>query len=602
MADLHDQPRADLGAGTPAESEAGAAALDTLRHSTAHLMAAAVVELFPGTEYAIGPPIQDGFYYDFLLPAERRLSPDDLPQVEARMRAIAARRPPFERVELSRQEALAEFRRRGQRFKVEILEAIPDGETITCYRTGDFLDLCRGPHLADAGAIPVFRLLHPAGAYWRGDERNPMLQRLYGTAWFSAAAQDEHLRRLAEAERRDHRRLGRELELYSIEEAMGQGLILWHPRGAAIRELIEDHWRRAHRQAGYQLVYSPHVAKEELWETSHHLQFFADDMWGAVEMEGARYRLKPMNCPFHILIYGSRTRSYRELPLRLGELGTVYRNERSGVLHGLLRVRGFTQDDAHIFCTEDQVADEVDKVVGFSRAMLRTFGFEDLAITLGTRPEKAAGAAADWDRAEGILADTLGRHGLRHRVDRGGGAFYGPKIDISVRDALGRAWQCATIQFDFTNPENFGLTYVGADGAGHRPVMVHRTLLGSMERFLGVLIEHYAGAFPVWLAPVQVQLITVSDDQLPFARQAAARLRQAGIRVEVPDRPGERMQAKIRDGERQKVPYLGVIGPREAIADLVHLRDTRSKVQAPTTLEALVDRLRAEGRPPEIPV
>ncbi len=583
----------------PAGDPAGPA-LDTLRHSAAHLMAAAVVELFPGTAYAIGPPVADGFYYDFLLPGGRRLTPEDLGPVERRMREIAARRPAFERVECSREEALQTFTRLRQPFKVEIVEGLPAGETISCYRTGDFFDLCRGPHVADAGAIPAFRLLHPAGAYWRGDERNPMLQRIYGTAFFSAAELEAHLERRREAERRDHRRLGRELELYSADEELGGGLILWHPRGAIVREAIEDHWRRAHRADGYDLVFSPHIAHEQLWVTSHHLEFYADDMYGPVEVEGQRYRLRPMNCPFHILIYRSRTRSYRELPLRLAELGTVYRNERSGVLHGLLRVRGFTQDDAHIFCTEAEVEEELARVVAFSHAMLATFGFHDLEVALSTRPARAAGDPARWEWAEAILARALERRGLGHRVDPGGGAFYGPKIDISVRDALGRAWQCATVQFDFIQPENFGLEYVGADGAPHRPLMVHRTLLGSMERFLGVLIEHHAGAFPLWLAPVQLQLVTVGDDQLPYAREVAARLVAAGIRAEVPDRPGERMQAKIRDGERQKVPYLGVIGAREVEAGTVNLRATRSEERTPVTIAQLADRLAAEARPPRL--
>ncbi|HUY98421.1 MAG TPA: threonine--tRNA ligase [Verrucomicrobiae bacterium] len=583
----------------PAPPDGGAeAALDTLRHSAAHLMAAAVVELHPGTAYAIGPTIADGFYYDFLLPGAARLTPEDLVQVEQRMREIAARRPAFERIECSRQEAVAEFTRLGQPFKVEILEALSPSERISCYRTGGFFDLCRGPHVADAGQIPAFRLLHPAGAYWRGDERRPMLQRIYGTAWLSEADLEAYLERLREAERRDHRRLGRELELFSLNEELGGGLILWHPKGATVRQAIEDHWRRAHRAGGYQLVYSPHIANEQLWTTSHHLEFYAADMYGPLESEGQRFRLKPMNCPFHILIYGTRTRSYRELPLRLAELGTVYRNERSGVLHGLLRVRGFTQDDAHIFCTPDQVEAEVAGVVAFSHAMLATFGFQELAVTLGTRPEKAAGDPVAWERAEGLLVGALEARGLAYSREVGGGAFYGPKIDISVRDALGRAWQCATIQFDFTQPEHFQLEYVGPDGAAHRPVMVHRTLLGSMERFLGVLIEHYAGAFPLWLAPVQIQLVTVGDDQLAFAREVAAELAAQDIRVEVPDRPGERMQAKIRDGERQKVPYLGIIGPREVEAGSVNLRDTRSEQRVLLAVAELRDRLVAEARPP----
>ncbi|HUY61700.1 MAG TPA: threonine--tRNA ligase [Candidatus Dormibacteraeota bacterium] len=575
---------------TPAPVE-----LETLRHSAAHLMAAAVCDLFPGAEYAIGPAITDGFYYDFLLPDDRRLSADDLPAIEARMREIAAGRPAFERVELGRAQALQEFRRAGQRFKVEIIEGLPEDAVITCYRTGAFFDLCRGPHVPDAGEIRAFRLLHPAGAYWRGDERRPMLQRIYGTAWASAAELEAHLQRLAEAERRDHRRLGRELDLFSTAEELGGGLILWHPNGAVVRSLVEDHWRAAHQAGGYQLVYSPHVAREELWATSTHLQFFADDMYGPLDIDGVPYRLKPMNCPFHILIYRSRMRSYRELPLRLAELGTVYRNERSGVLHGLLRVRGFTQDDAHLFCTPEQMPEEVRRAVTFSREMLAVFGFRDLLVELSTRPEKAAGSAEQWAEAEAVLRQVLESEGLAHRLDPGGGAFYGPKISLYVQDALGRPWQCATIQFDFIQPENFQLEYIGADGAPHRPLMIHRTLLGSLERFLGVLIEHYAGAFPLWLAPVQCRLITVGDEQLPYARTVADRLRAAGLRVDVPDHPGERMQLKIRQGELQKIPYLGIIGQREVAAASVNLRDTRTKAQASVAVDALAARLRSEA-------
>jgi len=568
--------------------------LETLRHSTAHLMAAAVCELWPGAEYAIGPSIEDGFYYDFLLPDEHRFSEEDLPPIEARMREIASRRPEYIRQELTREEALADFRRRHQRFKVELIERIPDGEVISCYSTGDFFDLCRGPHVHDAGEIPAFKLTHPAGAYWHGDETQPMLQRIYGTAWNSQADLEQYLERLEQAALRDHRKLGRELDLFSISEELGPGLILWHPHGATVRTVIEDYWRQAHRQAGYQLVYSPHMAREQLWETSGHLGYFADEMFGPMEVEGDRYRVKPMSCPFHILIYKSKGRSYRELPMRLAEVASVYRYQRSGTLHGLLRVRGITQDDAHIFCAPDQVDDEVVRVLRLVREMYRRFGFDQVEVDLSTKPTKAVGADELWERAESSLARVLGGEGLDYKLSPGEGAFYGPKVDVHIRDALGRRWQCATVQFDFNEPARFGLEYIGADGSPHQPVMIHRTLLGSLERFFGVLIEHYAGALPLWLSPVQVQLISVSDDQLDYAHRVASRLEQAGFRTEVPDRPGDRMGAKIRDSQLAKVPYAGIVGRKEVEAGNVNLRNNRTGEEGPIPVEELIERLRSE--------
>jgi threonyl-tRNA synthetase len=568
--------------------------LETLRHSTAHLMAAAICELWPGTEYAIGPSIEDGFYYDFLLPDEYRFSDEDLPLIEARMHEIASRRPEYIRQELGREEALAEFRRRHQRFKVELIERIPDGEVISCYRTGDFFDLCRGPHVHDAGEIPAFKLTHPAGAYWHGDETQPMLQRIYGTAWNSKEELEQYLERLEQAALRDHRKLGRELDLFSISEELGPGLILWHPHGATVRTVIEDYWRQAHRQAGYQLVYTPHMAREQLWETSGHLGYFADEMFGPMEVEGDRYRVKPMSCPFHILIYKSRGRSYRELPIRLAEVASVYRYQRSGTLHGLLRVRGITQDDAHIFCAPDQVDDEVVRVLRLVREMYRRFGFEQVEVDLSTKPTKAVGADELWEQAESSLARVLQAEGLEYKLSPGEGAFYGPKVDVHIRDAIGRRWQCATVQFDFNEPARFGLEYIGADGAPHQPVMIHRTLLGSLERFFGVLIEHYAGALPVWLSPVQVQLISVSDDQLDYAHQVASRLEQAGFRTEVPDRPGDRMGAKIRDSQLAKVPYAGIVGRKEVEAGNVNLRNNRTGEEGPISVKELIERLRSE--------
>ncbi|MGH7641143.1 MAG: threonine--tRNA ligase [Candidatus Dormibacteria bacterium] len=569
-------------------------ALETIRHSAAHLMAAAVCQLWPGAEYGIGPSIEDGFYYDFLLPGDARFRDEDLPRIEERMHEIAAQSPPYQREELSREAALDEFRRRQQRFKVELIERIPEGEVISCYRTGDFLDLCRGPHVADASRIPAFRLTHPAGAYWHGDERQPMLQRIYGTAWNSEAELEQHLERLEEAARRDHRRLGRELDLFSFADELGPGLPLWHPHGATVRRVIEDHWRRTHRQAGYQLVYTPHLAREQLWEVSGHLGFFQDEMFGPMEVEGDRYRVKPMSCPFHILIYRSRPRSYRELPFRLAEIASVYRYQRSGTLHGLLRVRMINQDDAHIFCRQEQVEDEVARVLRLVREMYRRFGFEGVEVELSTKPEHAVGPPELWEGAEAALTRVLEAEGLDAKVNPGDGAFYGPKIDVHIRDALGRRWQCATVQFDFNEPERFGLAYTGQDGREHQPVMVHHTILGSLERFTGVLLEHYAGALPTWLAPVQVQVITVSDDQLEYAHQVASRLELAGFRSEVPDQPGLRIGAKIREAELAKVPYCAVVGRKEVAEVTVNLRRNRGGDQTLMTVDELIRQLQAE--------
>ena len=576
---------------------AAAIDLDTLRHSAAHLMAAAVLELYPGAEYGIGPAIEDGFYYDFLLPGGAHFTEEDLPRIEAKMREIQGRHTPYERSELGRDQALEEFRRLHQRFKVELIERIPPDEVISCYRTGDFFDLCRGPHVPDASAIPAFALLHPAGAYWHGDESQPMLQRIYGTAWGSQEELDQYLERLEMARQRDHRRLGRELDLFSLSEELGGGLVLWHPNGATVRTVIEDYWRQEHRRRGYKLVYTPHIAREHLWEVSGHLGYFADEMYGPMEVDGDRYRIKPMSCPFHIMIYRSRQRSYRELPLRLAELAAVYRFQRSGTLHGLLRVRGLTQDDAHIFCTEEQAEREVAGVLDLVRVMMARFGFQEVEVDLSTRPAKAAGEDRMWELAEAALARAVEGRGMEFKVNPGEGAFYGPKVDVHIRDAMGRRWQCATVQFDFNEPERFELEYVGDDGATHRPIMVHRTLLGSMERFFGVLLEHYAGALPTWLSPVQVQLVPVSDDQLDYSHQWVADLEDAGFRAEVYDRPGRQLPAKIRDGQLAKIPYLAVVGRREVEAHTVHLRDTRSGEQVALNRDQLLARLRQETIP-----
>jgi threonyl-tRNA synthetase len=546
-----------------------------LRHSSAHIMATAIQELFPGTKFAIGPPIQDGFYYD--MEAPRAFTPEDLEAIEAHMRKVIGANQPFERIEANRLEAIEKFRAQGDKYKVEILEALPD-DTVTYYVNGPFTDLCRGPHIPGTGKLKpnAFKLLQVAGAYWRGDEKREMLQRIYGTAWDSEADLKAYLARLEEAKRRDHRKLGKELDLFSVHDEGGAGLIFWHPKGGRIRNAVEDFWRDRHLSGGYEIVYTPHVGKSTLWETSGHLDFYAENMYAPIDIEGQEYYLKPMNCPFHILIYKTALRSYRDLPYRWAELGTVYRYERSGVLHGLLRVRGFTQDDAHLFCRPDQMPAEIDRVLGFCLDMLKAFGFENFHIFLSTRPEKSVGDPAQWASAEAALRSALETLGLPFDVDEGGGAFYGPKIDIKIKDALDREWQCSTIQFDFNLPERFDLTYIGEDGKPHRPYMIHRALLGSMERFFGVLIEHFGGQFPMWLAPVQVTVIPVSEQNLEYAEGVRAELEAAGLRVEVLVK-NEKINAKIRDAEKSRVPYMLVVGARDAEAGTVSVRGRGGK-------------------------
>ena len=597
--DVDDAAEAGLPLEAPAELT-----LEILRHSAAHLMAAAVVELFPGAQYDVGPPITDGFFYNFRLPEGRHFTEDDLAGIERRMQEKAAQRIAFQREVIPRAQARAMFDDMGQPFKIDIIDRIPaDVDSVGIYRTGDFVDLCRGPHVPDSGALSAVKLLRVAGVYWRGDERNEQLQRVYGTAWFDQSELDAYMERLAEAERRDHRRLGRDLDLYSVSEELGGGLVLWHPNGGLIRSLVEDHWREAHRQGGYDLVFTPHIAQRKLWETSKHVDFYADSMYGPMFIDERPYQLKPMNCPFHILIYKNHTRSYRDLPLRFAELGTVYRYERSGVLHGLLRVRGFTQDDSHIFCRPDQINAEIGRVVDFSLEMFRTFGFKDVTIYLSTKPDKAIGSDEDWQRAETALADQLIQRNIDFTYKWGDGAFYGPKIDMCVLDALGREWQCATVQFDFTQPENFALEYIAEDGTRQRPVMVHRALLGSMERFFGILVEHYAGDFPLWLCPVQCEVVVVQDnvpEVLQLADAIAAELRSAGLRAAVSARPGERMQARVRDAERRKVPYVVVVGKNDVAAggEVLRVRDTRlpaERAVAEMTVAELVAKLSAEA-------
>ena len=576
-----------------------------IRHSAAHVMAQAVMEMFPGeAKIAIGPPIENGFYYDFDLP--RPLTPEDLEVIESRMREIIAGDFPYEREVLSADEARELFAH--QPYKIELIEGLEQGGTdeygepiegpveISIFTHDTFTDLCRGPHVEDTSKLnpDAVKLLNVAGAYWRGDERRPMLQRIYGTAWKTADELEEHLWRLDEARRRDHRRLGKELDLYSISESVGPGLILWHPKGGMIRKIAEDYCRDEHLEAGYEFVYSPHIGKANLWEKSGHLDWYQEGMFAPLDIEGQQYYIKPMNCPFHVEIYKSRTRSYRDLPLRYAEWGTVYRYERSGVLHGLLRVRGFTQDDAHHFCRPDQMPEEIDMALQFSLDILRAFGFEDFYAYLSTRnPEKYAGAPEEWEAPTEALRESLERTKLPYQIDEGQAVFYGPKIDIKLKDALNREWLLATIQFDFILPERLDLTYVGEDGKEHRHYMIHRALLGSMERFMGALIEHHAGAFPVWLAPVQAILIPIADRHIEFANLVGDQLKKAGLRIEVDER-SERMNAKIRDAQLQKVPYMLIIGDREVEDGAVAVRLRSGEDLGAMSLDDFLNRAEAD--------
>lgn len=559
-----------------------------IRHTTAHVMAEAVLQLFPDAGIAIGPPIENGFYYDFDLP--RSLKPEDLEEIEGRMRDIMDGGHPLVRQVVSRDEAQKLFAR--QPYKLELIEGLPDDAEITTYTVDTFVDLCKGPHVETTREIhnKAFKLLSIAGAYWRGDEKRPMLQRIYGTAWENPKELREHLAWLQEVEKRDHRKLGRELDLFSTHEEAGSGLIYWHPMGARIRMAIEEFWREEHRIGGYEMLYTPHVGKGWLWETSGHLDFYRENMYSPMELDNSEYFAKPMNCPFHIMIYQTGKRSYRDLPLRWGELGTVYRYERSGVLHGLLRVRGFTQDDAHIFCTPDQVEDEILEVLTFSMRIWAAFGFEKIKAYLSTRPEKAVGDPSDWDRATVSLRKALEAEGMEYEVDEGGGAFYGPKIDLKVQDALGREWQMTTIQFDFNLPERFNMTFVDRDGREKRPYMVHRALLGSLERFFGVLIEHYGGAFPLWLAPVQAVVVPVAPAFDQYARSVADRLFRGGYRAEA-DLSDNRMNAKIRSAQQRKIPYMLVVGEQEEQAGTVSLRTRTGERPGSMTLDALEELL-----------
>lgn len=533
---------------------------EVYRHSSTHIMAQAVKELFPSAQLTIGPALEDSFYYDFAF--ERPFTPEDLERIEERAAEIIKRNLTITRREFSKEDAIDFFRARGERYKVELIQGFPDGEPITAYAQGDFIDLCRGPHVPTTGSIGTIKLLTTAGAYWRGDERNPMLQRIYGTSFPTRAEVDAYLARLEEIKRRDHRKVGKELDLISIQDEIGPGLILWHPKGAAVRLLIENFWREQHIRDGYQLVYSPHTARLDLWKTSGHLDYYRENMFPSMKLEGSEYQLKPMNCPYHIMIYQSHLRSYRDLPIRYGELGTVYRYERTGVLHGLMRVRGFTQDDAHLFCRPDQMEHEVSRVLDFTFFVLQTFGFHQFEVFLSTRPNESVGGDEHWALATSALEAALKGRNISFHLDPGGGAFYGPKIDIKIKDALGRSWQCSTVQVDFNNPERFELSYIGEDGKAHRPIMIHRALMGSIERFFGILIEHYGGAFPTWLAPVQAVVMNITDHQQDYTAAVVAQLKAAGFRAEA-DLRNEKIGFKIREAEKAKVPFMLVAGNRE---------------------------------------
>ena len=565
---------------------------ETYWHSSSHLMAHAIQSIFPEAKFGVGPAIDSGFYYD--IDINKNLTEEDLVTIENKMLEIASQKNPFLRKELSKAEAMKFFTEKGDQYKQEIISELDENsEVISIYNEGDFTDLCTGPHVPDTGKIKFVKLLSASGSYWRGDEKNKRMQRIYGITFPKKKMLEDHLAFLEEAKKRDHRKLGKQLDLFSIHEEAGAGLIYWHPKGARIRNTIETFWRAAHLKNGYDILYSPHMGKSWLWETSGHLSNYKDNMYSPMTIDEQEYFIKPMNCPFHILIYKSQLRSYRDLPLRWAELGTVYRYEKSGVLHGLLRVRGFTQDDAHIFCTQEQIEDEIIEVIRFSNYMWKSFGFEQLKYYIATKPEKAVGDDALWEKATESLKKACDREGIKYEIDEGGGAFYGPKIDIKIKDALNREWQMSTIQFDFNLPERFDMHYIGEDGKEHRPFMVHRALLGSLERFFGVLIEHYGGAFPTWLAPVQVAVVPVSQVFLDYAKQVADKLKENDIIVELDER-NEKIGYKIRDWETKKVPYMLIVGEKEKESNSVSVRRHKAGDQGSINMQDFIIKIKDE--------
>ena len=561
--------------------------LEMMRHSASHIMAEAVKSIFPDAKFGIGPAIEDGFYYDFELP--RPLVLEDLPVIEAKMHEITAANTPFKREEVTSKEAIKRFA--DQPYKLELIRDLGE-DKVSLYTQGDFTDLCRGPHVKSTGELKAFKLMSVAGAYWRGDEKRPMLQRIYGVAFENKTALDEYLKKIEEAAKRDHRKLGKELDLFSLHEDAGPGLVYWHPKGGTVRQLVEDFWRAEHRRRGYDIVYSPHIAKVHLWETSGHWNFYRENMYSPMEIDEIQYVLKPMNCPFHIMMYKTQLRSYRNLPMRYAELGTVYRYERSGVLHGLARVRGFTQDDAHIFCRPDQIVDEVRAAVQLSQFMMKTFGFKEYEMMLSTRPEKAVGSEESWEHATSALKTVLEDLKIDYHVDPGEGVFYGPKIDVKLKDALGRLWQGPTFQVDFQMPDKFDVNYVAEDGQEHRTVMIHRTVLGSMERFFACLTEHYGGAFPLWLAPVQAVVIPIADRHNEYAAKLAAEMRAKDVRVQLDDR-SERMNLKIREAQLNKIPYMLVVGDKEIENSTVSVRVRNGEDRGSQLFSEFLDGLKA---------
>ncbi|HPN39595.1 MAG TPA: threonine--tRNA ligase [Melioribacteraceae bacterium] len=563
---------------------------ETYWHSSSHLMAHAITQLYPEAKFGVGPAIETGFYYD--IDINTRLTEEDLVKIENKMAELSKEDKPFCRKELSKEEARKLFEAKEDEYKLELIDGLDEETTaISIYEEGDFTDLCRGPHLPGAGKIKFFKLLSVSGSYWRGDEKNKRMQRIYGVSFPKKKMLDDYLMFLEEAKKRDHRKLGKQLDLFSIHDEAGAGLVYWHPKGARIRHEIEKFWKEAHFENGYDIVYSPHVGKSWLWETSGHLVNYKDNMYAPITIDEQDYYIKPMNCPFHILMYQTELRSYRDLPLRWAELGTVYRYEKSGVLHGLLRVRGFTQDDAHIFCAQEQIEDEIIEVIRFSLYMWRSFGFENLKFYVATRPEKAVGEDYLWDKATNSLINALKRENLDYELDEGGGAFYGPKIDIKIKDAINREWQMSTIQFDFNLPERFNMHYIGEDGKEHRPFMVHRALLGSLERFFGVLLEHHGGSFPLWLAPVQVAVVPISQNFFGYAEEIEKELKKQGIRVTL-DRRNEKIGYKIRDWETNKVPYMLILGEKEQTQGLVSVRKHKEGDKGSVKLNDLIEELK----------